>query len=397
MLYCFFYGISSGLPLLLVGSTLQAWMTESGVDLTLIGAFSLVGLPYSLKFLWSPLLDMYVVPCLGRRRGWVLIFQIMLALSLFSLGQFNPVESPLIIVLMSSLVAFFSASQDIVIDAYRREILSDQELGLGSSLYVNGYRIAIILSGALALRLAEIVTWSQVYSVMAIIMVMLAFIGFFAPKENEADLLLRPINLKTAIIGPFKDYFTRDNAVLILLFILLYKIGDSMASNMTTPFILKMGYTKAQLGDIGKIFGMTATIVGGLLGGALIFKLGLIKSLWFFGILQAVSTFGFILLHENAVSLYLLAAVIAFENLASGMGTSAYAAYMASLTNKKFTGTQYALLTSLMGVPRVIAAAPTGWMVKQMGWNLFFSFCAFIAIPGLMLLWKLERGKLSKK
>jgi PAT family beta-lactamase induction signal transducer AmpG len=389
MLFAFIFGISSGIPLLLTGSTLQAWMTESGVDLKMIGAFALVGVPYSLKFLWSPYLDMFSPRFFGRRKSWIFIFQLALIFSLILLGQSNPAANPLVLCLSAFLVTFFSASQDIVVDAYRREILTEEELGLGSSLYVNGYRIGMLIAGAIALRMAENLPWSTVYIVMASMMGVMAILTIFAPMEDHH--IERPRSFKSAVLDPFKEYFSRDQAILILFFILLYKVGDSMASNMTTPYILKLGYTKTQLADVVKIFGLSATIIGGLLGGTLIFKWGLSRSLWIFGILQAISTLGFNFLSTEA-SVGILAAVIAFENIASGLGTAAYSAYMASLTNKKFTGTQYALLTSLMGASRTIISAPAGVLAEKLGWNPFFIVCALMAIPGMYLLRLLQKN-----
>jgi PAT family beta-lactamase induction signal transducer AmpG len=377
-------GYSAGLPLLLIGSTLQAWMTNEGVDLTAIGAFSLVGLPYTLKFLWAPLLDRYQVPFLGRRRGWMVVFQILLALTIWGLSLTNPQDDLILVSFFAFLIALFSSSQDVVLDAYRREILPDEELGLGSSLYVNGYRLAMLVSGAFAMYLADQIPWKSVYQLMGLLMLPAVLFTFIAPKESTKIEV--PANLRVAVMGPLKDFFTRKGAWIVLLFILLYKVGDSMASNMTTPFILDIGYSKTDIATVAKTFGMMATITGGLLGGAIMLRYNIKWSLIFFGILQAVSTLGFALLPSMDRVITSLAAVIAFENLASGMGTAAYAAYMASLTNRQFTATQYALLTALMGIPRVILASPTGWMSKVMGWESFFVVCTVIALPGLLLL-----------
>ena len=392
MLAMLLTGYSAGLPLLLIGSTLQAWMTDEGVDLTAIGLVSLLGLPYVFKFLWAPLLDRYKIPVLGRRKGWMLLFQIMLVICILGLSLTNPKTDIYVVCFWAFLVALFSASQDVVLDAYRREILPDEELGLGSSLYVTGYRLAMLVSGALALYLADHIPWKNVYQWLAVFMAPSVLFTIFAPKESQHIPI--PANLKAAVLGPLKDFFTRKGAWIMLLFILLYKVGDSMASNMTTPFILDIGYSKTDIATVAKTFGMIATMLGGIIGGTMMLRMNIRWSLIFFGILQAVSTLGFSLLPSLSVSFSSLAAVIAFENLASGMGTAAYAAYMASLTNKQFTATQYALLTALMGIPRVILASPTGWMSKMMGWESFFILCTVIAIPGLLLLipvFRLER------
>lgn len=387
MLIVFSMGFSSGLPLLLIGSTLKAWFTESGMDLTTIGFFSLVGLPYTLKFAWSPLLDRFVPPFLGRRRGWLLINQAGLIAALLGLSLTNPSQQTAAVAALAFLIALFSATQDIAIDAYRREILETEELGLGSSLAVNGYRIAMLFAGAFALYLADHVPWNLVYTIMAAGMGIGVLTTLLAPepKVDQAP----PRNMKEAFIEPFVEYFSRPGAWTILAFIVLYKVGDSMASEMTMPFYLQMGFTKTQIGAVAKFFGFWATIIGSLTGGLLILKLNIHRSLWIFGFLQALSTLGFALLTHTGPNVSWLAAVIAFENLCGGMGTSAYAAFMGSLTNRRFTATQYALLSSLMGIPRVIAAAPTGWMAENMGWEAFFVLCTLAAIPGLLLLFKI--------
>jgi MFS transporter, PAT family, beta-lactamase induction signal transducer AmpG len=384
MLIMLLTGYSAGLPLLLIGSTLQAWMTNEGVDLTAIGAFSLVGLPYTIKFLWAPLLDRYQVPFLGRRRGWMVIFQILLVITIWGLSLANPRTDLLWVGVLAFMIALFSSSQDVVLDAYRREILSDEELGLGSSLYVNGYRLAMLVSGAFALYLADQFPWKDVYQWMALCMMPGILFTLIAPREGQHIPI--PASLRVAVVGPLMDFFNRKGAWIMLLFILLYKVGDSMASNMTTPFILDIGYSKTDIATVAKTFGMIATIIGGLIGGVMMLKYSIKWSLVFFGILQAVSTLGFSLLPSLPHGFIALASVIAFENLASGMGTAAYAAYMASLTNRQFTATQYALLSALMGVPRVILASPTGWMSKVMGWEMFFVLCTLVAVPGLLLL-----------
>lgn len=384
MLMVLLMGYAGGLPLLLVGSTLQAWMTESGVDLSTIGWFASLSLAYTLKFLWAPLMDRFPLwP--SRRRGWMLLMQVLLVLSLLFLSTLNPVDNLGLVALTAAIIAFFSATQDISIDAYRREILSDEELGLGSSLYVIGYRLALLVSGALALWLADgHMTWPAVYRVMASCMAVGILITLVAPKEDHK--ISAPKSIQEAVIGPFTEFLKRDGAWLILLFILLYKAGDTMAANMTTPFMLLKGYTKTDIATVVKGFGLASLIVGGLLGGILTMKLGTLRALWSFGFLQAISTAGFCWLSFAPVSLTNLSLVIAFENLSAGLGTSAYTAFMASMTNKKFTATQYALLTALMAVPRVLLAGPTGWMAERMGWNAFFLFCTFIAVPGMMLI-----------
>lgn len=383
MLVVFLMGFSSGLPLLLTGSVLQAWMQQEGVDLGTIGLFALVGLPYTLKFLWAPFLDRRPLGGMGRRRGWLLQVQIGLILALVGLSLTEP-ANPLGVTTAALLVTFFSATQDIVIDAHRRESLADHELGLGSSLYVNGYRVGLLLASGGGLILADYMLFSQVYQLLALAMFIGVFTTLLAPEPSITTDT--PKTLHEAVIAPFLEYFRRPDALLILLFILLYKIGDIMASHMTIPFYLDLGYSKTEIGAIVKGFGFWATVLGGLAGGIVMLRLGIYRALWVFGLLQSISTAGFAALGAYGYSLPGLAAVIAFENLSGGMGTAAYVAFMSSLTNKRFTATQYALLSSLMGIPRVIVAAPTGFLAASFGWIAFFSCCALIAVPGLLLL-----------
>ncbi|MGA0023376.1 MAG: AmpG family muropeptide MFS transporter [Burkholderiales bacterium] len=384
MLVALLMGFSSGLPLLLTGSVLQAWLKDGGVDLTRIGLFALVGLPYTLKFLWSPLFDRYT-PLLGRRRGWLALMQVALAGALFLLGSAQPTADHLSLVMVAGLlVAFFSASQDIVVDAYRRESLGESELGLGSALYVNGYRVGMLLAGGGGLILADWLSFETMYRLMAGCMLACVAVTLLAPEPQLPDG--RPRSLREAVVLPFKDYFARQGAWLILAFILLYKLGDTMASAMTVPFYLDLGYSKTEIGAVVKLFGFWATIAGGTLGGIWILRAGMRQALWVFGIGQMLSTLGFVILAYSPLSAGALAAVVAVENLTAGMGTAAFVGFMAALTDRRFTATQYALLTSLMGVPRVLLAAPTGWFAQELGWPVFFLLCALIAIPGLLLL-----------
>ncbi len=386
MLVSLIMGFACGLPLLLTISLLQAWMKEEGVDLTLIGMMALVGLPYTLKFLWAPFLDRFTLPFLGRRRGWLAVAQVALIFSIIGLGQTAPGNNPWMVAFVAFLVTFFSASQDIVVDAYRREDLTDIELGLGSSLYVNGYRVGMLLASGGGLIMADHMPYSMVYMLMAACMLPGLFTTFLTPEPNTPVGV--PETLKEAVLGPLVEYFSRERAILILAFILLYKIGDTMAGAITTPFYLDIGFSKTEIGAVVKIFGLWATIIGSLIGGGLMLRLGINRSLWVFGFLQAISTAGFAILARIGHSIPALSSVIAFENLSAGMGTAAYVAFMAGITNKKFTATQYALLTSLMGVPRVLASAPTGFLAQNIGWEGFFILCTLIAIPGMLLLVK---------
>ena len=386
MLVAFLMGFSCGLPLLLTITVLQAWMKEEGIDLTMIGMMALVGIPYTVKFLWAPFFDRFTLPFFGRRRGWLLIAQIALMLSIAGLGLSSPMNNPLMLVFAAFLVTFFSASQDIVVDAYRREDLSDEELGLGSSLYINGYRVGMLLASGGGLIMADHMPFSIVYLIMAACMLP----GIITTLLAKEPLIMvgTPKTIREAVFEPLIEYFSRNGAVWILAFILLYKIGDTMASAITTPFYLDIGFSKTEIGAVVKLFGFWATIAGSLIGGVLMFRLGISRSLWIFGFLQAISTAGFAVLARIGHSVPALSAVIGFENLSGGMGTAAYAAFMASITNKKFTATQYALLSSLMGVPRVFASAPTGFLAKNIGWEGFFIACTLIAAPGMLLLLK---------
>lgn len=384
MLTALVMGFACGLPLLLTISVLQAWMTEEGIDLSLIGLMALVGVPYNVKFLWAPFFDRFTLPFLGRRRGWLLVAQLGLIGAIVILAASRPAQNPILMALAAFCVTFFSASQDIVVDAYRREDLTDQELGPGSSLYVGGYRIGMLLASGGGLILADYMSFAKVYLIMAACMLPGVLTTLLTP---EPDLPKgSPKTFKEAVIAPLKDYFDRNKAIWILIFILMYKIGDSMASTMTIPFYLEIGFTKTQIGAVVKLFGTGAVIGGSVLGAMILLPFGIYRCLWIFGVLQALSTACFALLARIGPNISALSGVIAFENLSSGMGTAAYLAFMASITNRKFTATQYALLSSLMGIPRTILSAPTGFMAKYLHWETFFIFCALIAIPGMLLL-----------
>lgn len=386
MLVAMVMGFSCGLPLLLTMTVLQAWMKEAGVDLTVIGLMALVGIPYTVKFLWAPILDRYTPPFLGRRRGWLLIAQVLLFFSIIGLGMTDPITYPCLLAIAAFFVTFFSASQDIVVDAYRREDLTDQELGLGSSLYINGYRVGMLLASGGGLMMADHMSFSMVYTILACCLIPGIITTCFAREPVIA--VEPPKTLRSAVIDPLVEYFSRKNAIWILLFILFYKIGDTMATAMTTPFYLDIGFTKSEIGAVVKLFGFWATVAGSLIGGVWMIRLGINRSLWVFGFFQAISILGFVLLARIGNSVAALSGVIAFENVSAGMGTTAYAAFMASITDKRFTATQYALLTSLMGIPRVIASAPTGYLAKNLGWEGFFIACTVFALPGLLLLIK---------
>lgn len=389
MLVALAMGFSCGLPLLLTIGLLQAWMKESGADLTAIGLMALVGLPYTVKFLWAPLFDFYSLPFLGRRRGWLLVIQLTLVLAIIAMALSDPVDTPILLVISAVAVTFFSASQDVIIDAYRREDLSDKELGLGSALYINGYRLGMLLASGGGMIMADHMSFSSVYLIMAACMAPGIMTTLICREPKVVNM--GSSNLYNAVLDPLKDYFTRKGAILIILFILLYKVGDTMALSMTTPFYLDIGFTKTEIGSVVKLFGFWAIVIGTITGGILMLRTGIINALFIFGFFQAVSTACFAALSFTGPSLWALAFVITFENFSMGMGTAAYAAYIASITNKRFTATQYALLSSLMGIPRVMMSAPTGFIVEQTGWPAFFLLCSVIAIPGIILIKYIER------
>ena len=384
MLVAMCMGFASGLPLLLTKSTLQAWMTDARVNLTVIGFFALVAIPYSFKFVWAPVFDRYVPPFLGRRRGWMLLTQIGLGLSIAGLACTSPRNSAWLVALLAVMVAFCSASQDTLVDAYRRESLSDEELGLGSSLYVLGYRVAMLVSGGLALYLADHIAWQAVYLLMAGL-VSVGILTTLLCTEPEVEVS-PPAHLVQAFVLPLVEFLRRDRALLILLFILFYKLGDTMAGGLTTNFYMGIGYTKTEIAAIAKTFGFFSAVAGGLMGGVIMLRIGLHRALWIFGVLQAAVILLFAVLANVPHNNVFLATVIFSEDFGMGMATTAFTAYIASQTDKSHTAMQYALLTSLMGVPRTIISAPMGIVAAYLGWTQYFIFCTLCAIPGMVLL-----------
>ena len=389
-------GFASGMPLALTGGTLSAWLVTEGVDIKTIGLYSLVGLPYAFKFLWSPLMDRFVPPFLGRRRGWMIITQLALILTISIMGFFNPVSTPLLIAAMALSLAFFSASQDIVLDAYRTEYLKPEERGAGVGVWIMGYRIAFLVSGAVALILSDHLSWKMVYFIMGLFMVIGCIATLVAPeplKTNPAaERIEPPKSLYEAAVAPFVEFFKRPGSLEIILFIILYKIGDIAAAQMTTPYILGyVGFSRTELGYIYKVFGLAATISGALMGGAIMSEWPLKRSLFVFGVLQGISILAFILLEFTGREIRALAVVIGIENFCGGMGTSAYTAFLMGLCNRKFTATQYALLSSLMAVGRNVTGAPTGYLADAVGWVMFFVICTALAVPGLLLLMRYDK------
>jgi PAT family beta-lactamase induction signal transducer AmpG len=379
-------GFSSGLPLALTGSTLQAWLVSEHVNLALIGAFSLVGLPYTLKMVWSPLMDRFTPPWLGRRRGWIVITQLLLAAVILVLGSVNPGAMPWATAYLALLLAFLSASQDIAIDAYRADVLEDRERGAGAATTVMGYRLAMLTSGAFAFILSDRVPWSRVYAIMALLMAGNTLFAIAAPEPSEA--VTPPGSLKAAVWEPLTSYFRRSGAVEMLLFIVVFKLGDVITAAMSTPFLLDLGFTRTDVGMVNKLFGLVSTILGTLVGGSIISRIGINRSLWVFGILQAVSNFSFMILAVLGKSYPAMVATVAIENIFSGMGTAGFIAFLMGLCDRKFTATQYALLSSLMAITRVLAGAPTGFMANHFGWVSFFLFSGLASLPGILLLFR---------
>lgn len=430
MFVCIVYGFSSGLPLYLLINLVSAFLRDSKVDLTSIGLFSLVSFPYVWKFFWAPCLDRYNIFSLGRRKGWILITQLILLFLIAFIGFFNPLENLQIIVCLCALVAFFSATQDIALDAYRREILEDSELGLGNSIFVNAYRIAGMVPGGLSLILSDYMPWSIVFIITALFMLPGIILSIFIKEPKVSNT---PRTLMQSVIAPFSELLKRKGVLGVLgviLFIFLYKFGDSMATALATPFYLDMGYTKTQIGIVNKTVGLWTMVFGGIIGGIWMLKIGINRALWYFGVGQIVTILGFVFIahvwknpefmpeilseisdflnifginlhlqeYFSFPSVGLLSIVVGAECLGAGLGTACFLAYMCRETNRAFVATQLALFTALSAVPRTVCNAATGFIIEITGWENFFIICYALAIPGmLMLLYvaPLKKEKLS--
>ena len=395
MLICIFTGFSSGLPLYLLLNLVPAWLRTEGIDLKAIALFALVQFPYTWKFLWSPLLDRYALPWLGRRRGWMLAMHVALIISIATLGFLEPKNQIWTIAYLSAVVAFFSASMDIAMDAYRREILPDHELGLGNSFYVNAYRISSLVPGSLALILADRMPWSSVFVITALFLLP-GLVMTLVVREPTATAAA-PKTLLDAVVLPFREFIARSgwrDAALILLFIFLYKLGDSMATALATPFYLELGFTKTDIGIVAKNAGLWGSVAGGLLGGIWMVKIGINRALWIFGVVQMLVILGFAWLStQGEPNLYSLGLVVGAEAVGIGMGTVAYVAFIARATDPRFTATQFALFTSLSAVPRTLVNATTGVLVEHLGWVTFFLLCTALALPGMALLLRVAPWK----
>jgi PAT family beta-lactamase induction signal transducer AmpG len=381
-------GFSSGLPLALTTGTLQAWATSDGLNIRTIGFLTLVGSAYTLKFLWAPLMDRYVPPLLGRRRGWMLVTQCLLIVSIAAMGAFSPKDAIVALAMVAVVVAFCSASQDVAFDAYRTDVLRKEERGAGAAVSVLGYRLAMLVSGGLALVLADsFLGWQATYWLMASLMLIGVVATWFA-AEPEVDVQ-PPRTLSEAVTGPLRDFFSREGAVLALLLIVLYKLGDAFAGSLTTAFLIRgAGFSVTEVGAINKVLGLLATIVGALAGGALMTRLSLYGALMLFGVLQAVTNLGFWFLAVTPKAYWSMATVVGLENLCGGMGTAAFVAFLMTLCRVRYSATQFALLSALAAVGRTYLAGPlSGVMVESFGWPVFFVCTFLIALPGLGLLW----------
>lgn len=395
MLICVLTGFSSGLPLYLLLNLIPAWLKTEGLSLKAIGAFALIQFPYTWKFVWSPFLDRYALPLLGRRRGWMGATQVLLLAAIAWLGSLSPTRELGMVVGLTALIAFLSATQDIVLDAYRRELLPEVELGIGNAIHVNAYKLAGLVPGSLSLVLADHLPWQQVFLVTALFMA--PGLAMTLLVKEPATAAGAPRTLRDAVVEPFREFFGRHgwrSALVVLGFIFLYKLGDSLCTALATPFYLDMGFTKTEIGLVAKNAGLWPSVIGGLLGGLWMVKLGINRALWVFGVVQWMAIYGFAWLawlgpaESDATRLGVLAVVIGLEALGVGLGTTAFVAYMARTTHPAYTATQLALFTSLMAVPRTFINASAGWLVESLGWYNFFHLCGLLAIPGMLLLFK---------
>ena len=389
MLVCVFLGFTSGMPLFVLFQLVPAWLRSAGVDLGTIGLFALVSLPYTWKFLWSPLMDRFRPPFLGRRRGWAIVTQAALLLCIGALGHVDPAASLQAVVLLVFLVSLFSASQDIVIDAYRRELLDDDELGAGTSIFINAYRLSSLVPGSLSLILSDHLPWSVVYWVTGAFMV----VGMMTSLviREVSDDALAPRTMREAVVDPFREFFARGGVatgLAILAFMFLYKLGDNMATALATPFYLDMGFSRTEIGSIAKVAALWASITGSVIGGAVMLKLSINKALWIFGFVQLVTILGFAWLSVVGHDPFVLFVVVSAEYLGVGLGTVALTAYIARETSRAFTATQFALFTSLIAVPRTFANASTGFLIEWLGYTGFFLLCTALAVPGMLMLLK---------
>lgn len=387
MLICVFTGFSSGLPLFVFLNMLPAWLNDAGIDIKAIGLMALLQFPYVAKFLWAPFIDHFHLPSLGRRRSWMLMLHLGLMAALYAMGQIDPRNGLGLISLLGLLVSFLSASLDVSIDAFRRELLPEAELGLGNSIHVNAYKVAGLVPGALALFLADRLPWPAVFTIVALFMLPGLVMTLLVREPELKSLPAR--TLDQAVILPFKEFVTRKGpgfALQLLLFIFLYKLGDSLATALATKFYLDLGFSKTEIAAIAKNASLWPSIIGGLLGGLWMVKLGINRALWIFGALQLAVIPGFAWLSLKGHDPMALAIVVSAEAFGVGLGTTAFVAFIMRSTHPLYTATQLALLTSLSAVPRTVINAYAGYMVDALGWTNFFWLCTVLAVPGMLML-----------
>jgi PAT family beta-lactamase induction signal transducer AmpG len=387
MLVCVLTGFSSGLPLYVIFQLIPAWLRTESIGLKEIGFFALVGIPYSWKFIWSPLMDRYSFPLLGHRRGWMLITQLGIAASIAVIGWLDPRDSLWPIAYIALAMAFFSASQDIVLDAFRREYLRDDELATGNSIHVQAYRISGLIPGGLALIMADYMPWQTVFMAVACCMVFGVLLTLSVADTVPAERV--PTSLRRAVVDPFRDFIARFGGWVsfeILLFMFFYKLGDNMATALSTTFYIDLGFELKEIGIVAKNAALWPSIIGGMLAIPLMTRWGINRSLWIFGVVQVVSILGFVWLAQAGPDKSVLAIVIAFEYLGVGLGTAAFIAYIAKITSPLFAATQFALLSAVTALPRTVANSTTGIIVEHIGWPSFYWLCALLAVPGMLML-----------
>ena len=392
----FLMGIASGIPLYLILSTLVIWLTRNDIDISIVGLFSLTQLPWTIKFFWSPIFDYYRIPffakLIGNRKAWLFLIQLFLSLSILALGLSNPNQNLLVTAIFAFIVAFFSASQDIIIDAYRIELLDDDEQGAGAAMTQAGYRIGGIISGAGALYMREVITWSEVFLVVSLVIFMFAIITLFLPRLKEINR--KQNGFIVTFFNPLIEFVQRNNVKkfsIIIFFILTFKLCDSVAGVRANPFYVKIGFENIEIANASKIFGVLATILGVFIGGLLVKKLGILKSLLLSAFLQMISNILFFVLSKVGPDYSFLIITVLGENISGGIGSASFVAYLSILCNRNFTATQYALLSSVMGVARTFIASPSGFVVELLGWSNFFLISTLFAIPGLVILFWMEK------
>ncbi len=382
-------GFASGLPIALCSSTLQAWFTTAGISVVAIGALSLVGQPYVYKFLWAPFLDRFVPPLLGRRRGWILLLQLALGISIALMALQDPAVQPGLLAALALLTAFLSASQDIAIDAYRTDLLEPHERGLGAAMVTGGYRIAMIVSGGVAILMAAKLGWRITYLIMSALMLFEIVITIASPElEMRAK---PPATLVNAVIEPWREFILRPGAVLIIAFIILYKLSDAFAMSLGIPFLIRgIGFSLADVGAIYKLIGVAATILGAFIGGIMMLRIRLWQALFYFGLGQGISNLMYMALAIIGKNYLFMVATVFIDNFCSGLGTVAFLAFIMSLCDYRYTATQFALLSALSAIGRVFVGPLAGVMVEHLGWSEFYFYSTLMALPGLFLLWYLR-------